>query len=56
MIDKGMDNDKGVLQGLIDRANKRIAEIESGRSHHGWTKTPSTTPRFKWTSTSSTSR
>ncbi|MEC8795055.1 MAG: aconitase family protein, partial [Pseudomonadota bacterium] len=30
MIDKGMDNAKGVLQGLIDQANKRIAEIESG--------------------------
>ena len=30
MIDKGMDNDKQVLQGLIDKANKRIAEIRSG--------------------------
>ncbi|MEM8585053.1 MAG: bifunctional aconitate hydratase 2/2-methylisocitrate dehydratase [Bacteroidota bacterium] len=30
MIDKGMDNDKQVLQGLIDKANKRIAELESG--------------------------
>jgi len=30
MIDKGMDNDKGVLQGLIDKANKRIAEVQSG--------------------------
>ncbi|WP_372367324.1 bifunctional aconitate hydratase 2/2-methylisocitrate dehydratase [Candidatus Uabimicrobium sp. HlEnr_7] len=30
MIDKGMDNDKQVLQGLIDRANKRIDEIKSG--------------------------
>ncbi|WP_109830560.1 bifunctional aconitate hydratase 2/2-methylisocitrate dehydratase [Reichenbachiella versicolor] len=30
MIDKGMDNDKKVLQGLIDIANKRIAEIKSG--------------------------
>ncbi|MGC6459951.1 MAG: bifunctional aconitate hydratase 2/2-methylisocitrate dehydratase [Akkermansiaceae bacterium] len=30
MIDKGMDNEKGVLQGLIDRANKRISEIQSG--------------------------
>mgnify|MGYP006265097369 FL=1 len=30
MIDKGMENDKGVLHGLIERANKRIAEIESG--------------------------
>lgn len=30
MIDKGMDNEKQVLQGLIDKANKRIAEIESG--------------------------
>ncbi len=29
MIDKGMDNNK-VLQGLIDKANKRIAEIKSG--------------------------
>lgn len=30
MIDKGMDNKKQVLQGLIDKANKRIAEIKSG--------------------------
>ena len=30
MIDKGMDNEKKVLQGLIDRANKRIFEIKSG--------------------------
>ena len=31
MIDKGMDNDKHVLQGLIDRANKRIDEIRTGK-------------------------
>ncbi len=30
MIDKGMDNDKKVLQGLIDKADKRITEIKSG--------------------------
>ena len=30
MIDKGMDNKNRVLQGLIDKANKRIAEIKSG--------------------------
>lgn len=30
MIDKGMDNKNQVLQGLIDKANKRIAEIRSG--------------------------
>ncbi|MEN3324508.1 bifunctional aconitate hydratase 2/2-methylisocitrate dehydratase [Mariniflexile soesokkakense] len=30
MIGKGMDNDKQVLQGLIDKANIRIAEIRSG--------------------------
>lgn len=30
MIDKGMDNDKQVLQGLINKANQRIAEIKSG--------------------------
>ncbi|MEM7031992.1 MAG: bifunctional aconitate hydratase 2/2-methylisocitrate dehydratase [Chloroflexota bacterium] len=30
MIEKGMDNEKQVLQGLIDRANKRIAELKSG--------------------------
>ncbi|MEA5257220.1 bifunctional aconitate hydratase 2/2-methylisocitrate dehydratase [Arcicella aquatica] len=30
MIDKGMDNKSQVLQGLIDKANKRIAEIQSG--------------------------
>ncbi|TXB64036.1 bifunctional aconitate hydratase 2/2-methylisocitrate dehydratase [Vicingus serpentipes] len=32
MIDKGMDNDKQVLQGLINKANKRIAEIKSGEN------------------------
>ena len=31
MIDKGMDNAPQVLQGLIDRANKRIEEIRSGQ-------------------------
>ena len=31
MIDKGMDNKPKVLQGLIDRANKRISEIRSGK-------------------------
>lgn len=30
MIEKGMDNKNRVLQGLIDKANKRIAEIKSG--------------------------
>lgn len=30
MIEKGMDNEKQVLQGLIDIADKRIAEIRSG--------------------------
>ncbi|MFY0674644.1 MAG: bifunctional aconitate hydratase 2/2-methylisocitrate dehydratase [Bacteroidia bacterium] len=30
MIDKGMDNEKQVLQGLVDKANKRINEIRSG--------------------------
>ncbi|MGB2128384.1 MAG: bifunctional aconitate hydratase 2/2-methylisocitrate dehydratase [Flavicella sp.] len=30
MIEKGMDNEKQVLQGLIDKANKRIDEIRSG--------------------------
>jgi aconitate hydratase 2/2-methylisocitrate dehydratase len=31
MIDKGMDNKNQVLQGLIDKANKRIDEIKSGK-------------------------
>lgn len=31
MIDKGMDNEKQVLQGLVDKANKRIEEIRSGK-------------------------
>ena len=31
MIDKGMDNEKQVLQGLIDLANNRIDEIKTGR-------------------------
>ncbi|MFK7900418.1 MAG: bifunctional aconitate hydratase 2/2-methylisocitrate dehydratase [Cyclobacteriaceae bacterium] len=30
MIDKGMDNKKQDLQGLIDKANKRIKEMKSG--------------------------
>ena len=30
MIEKGMDNQKKVLQSLIDKANKRILEIKSG--------------------------
>ncbi len=30
MIDKGMDNEKQVLKGLINIANKRITEIKSG--------------------------
>lgn len=31
MIDKGMDNHNKVLQGLINKADKRIAEIRSGK-------------------------
>ena len=31
MIDKGMDNEAGVLQGLIDSANVRIDQIKSGK-------------------------
>ena len=30
MIDKGMDNEVQTLQGLIDKADRRIAEIKSG--------------------------
>ncbi|MEQ8318720.1 MAG: bifunctional aconitate hydratase 2/2-methylisocitrate dehydratase [Rhodospirillales bacterium] len=30
MIDKGMDNDKQMLKGLIDKAEKRIQQIKSG--------------------------
>ena len=30
MIDRGMDNEKQVLQGLIDKAENRISEIRSG--------------------------
>ncbi|WP_223788946.1 bifunctional aconitate hydratase 2/2-methylisocitrate dehydratase [Marinicella meishanensis] len=32
MIDKGMDNQAQVLQGLIDKANQRIADIRSGEN------------------------
>ncbi|MEM9842787.1 MAG: aconitase family protein, partial [Pseudomonadota bacterium] len=32
MIDKGMDNEKRVLQGLIEKADARIAEIRSGEN------------------------
>ena len=31
MIEKGMDNDIQVLQGLIDKADQRISDIESGK-------------------------
>ncbi len=31
MIDKGMDNEGQVLQGLIDKANERIDQIKSGK-------------------------
>lgn len=31
MIDKGMDNEKQVLKGLVDKANARITEIKSGK-------------------------
>lgn len=30
MIEKGMDNDKKVLQGLVDKANNRIQELKTG--------------------------
>jgi len=30
MIDKGMDNEKQTLQGLVDKADARIAELSSG--------------------------
>ena len=30
MIDKGMDNDRRLLQGLVDKANARIAGLSSG--------------------------
>ncbi|MDT0552036.1 bifunctional aconitate hydratase 2/2-methylisocitrate dehydratase [Urechidicola vernalis] len=30
MIEKGMDNEKQVLKGLVDKANARIAEVKSG--------------------------
>ncbi len=30
MIDKGMDNEKHVLQGLVDKANTRITELKTG--------------------------
>ena len=32
MIDKGMDNDKQVLQGLVDKAQTRIEELRTGTS------------------------
>jgi len=32
MIDKGMDNEASMLQGLIDLADKRIAEVKSGEA------------------------
>ncbi len=30
MIDKGMDNEKQVLKGLVDKANARITEVKTG--------------------------
>lgn len=32
MIDKGMDNDRKLLQGLLDRAEARIADLRSGNN------------------------
>ena len=32
MVDKGMDNDEKVLQGLIESADRRISEIRSGEN------------------------
>ena len=32
MIDKGMDNEKQVLQGLIDKADARITDLKSGKN------------------------
>lgn len=32
MIDKGMDNKAKMLQGLVDKADKRIADIKSGKN------------------------
>ena len=32
MIEKGMDNDKQVLKGLVNKANARIEEIKSGKN------------------------
>jgi len=32
MIDKGMDNDRQLLQGLLDRAEARIADLSSGKN------------------------
>ena len=56
MIDKGMDNEPQVLQGLIDRANKRIEEIRSGQKPPSCpTTTRSTTRNLRWTWTSSAS-
>jgi len=43
MIDKGMDNKTQVLNGLIDKANKRIAEIKSGEKP---ALTPDTTAKY----------
>ena len=43
MIDKGMDNTNRVLQGLIDKANKRISEIRSGEKP---ALTPDTTANY----------
>ena len=45
MIDKGMDNEQQVLQGLIDKANGRIAEIRRATSPR-WhpMRTPSISP------------
>ena len=34
MIDKGMDNESQVLQGLVEQANQRITEFVRARSPH----------------------
>ena len=58
MIDKGMDNNKAVLGGLVDSANRRIDEIRLRREAAAGSRCRrrATTPNSRSTSTSSTSR
>ena len=57
MIDKGMEHENGMLQKLINIADKRIAEIKSGENLRcARMTTPNISPRLLWIWIRSSSR